>query len=64
MVCVLVSSEADHWSGQTKDYKIGKWFFSAIKHAALRNKNKDWLGVTLSGATCLTTDCFLSELAL
>ena len=63
MVCVLVSSEVDHCSGQTKDYQIGKCFSSA-KYAALRNKNKDWLGVTLSGATCLTTDCFLSELAL
>ena len=30
-------------SGQTKDYKIGICCFSAIKHAALRRKSKDWL---------------------
>jgi len=29
-------------SGQTKDYKIGIYCFSA-KHVALRSKNKDWL---------------------
>jgi hypothetical protein len=29
-------------SGQTKDYKIGIYCFSA-KHAALRSKSKDWL---------------------
>ena len=29
-------------SGQTKDYKIGIYNFSA-KHAALRSKSKDWL---------------------
>jgi hypothetical protein len=29
-------------SGQTKDYEIGIFCFSA-KHAALRRKNKDWL---------------------
>jgi hypothetical protein len=29
-------------SGQTKDYKISIYSFSA-KHAALRSKSKDWL---------------------
>ena len=29
-------------SGQTKDYKIGIFYFSA-NHAALRRKSKDWL---------------------
>ena len=28
-------------TGQTKDYKIGIWCFSA-KHAALMRKGKDW----------------------
>ena len=44
---VLKSSAVDHRfeprSGQTKDYKIGICCFSAIKHAALRRKSKDWL---------------------
>ena len=31
-------------SGQTKDYKIGIYCFSA-KHAALRRKGKDWLAL-------------------
>ena len=30
-------------SGQTKDSEIGICCFSAIKHAALRRKRKDWL---------------------
>ena len=46
MVSVLASSAVDHefelWSGQTKDYKIGIYCFSA-KHSALRRKSKDWL---------------------
>ena len=46
MVSVLASSAVDrgfeHWSGQSKDYKIGICCFSA-KHAALRSKSKDWL---------------------
>jgi len=29
-------------SGQTNDYEIGIYCFSA-KHAALKNKSKDWL---------------------
>jgi len=29
-------------SGQTKEYEIGIYCFSA-KHAELRRKNKDWL---------------------
>jgi hypothetical protein len=46
MVSLLTSSAVDHefkpWSGQTKDYKIGIYCFSA-KYAALRRKSKDWL---------------------
>jgi hypothetical protein len=46
MVCVLVSSAVDHGFeprlGQTKDYKIGIWCFSA-KNTALRRKSKYWL---------------------
>ena len=43
---VLNSSVVDHGfeprSCQTNDYKIGMCCFST-KHAALRNKSKDWL---------------------
>ena len=46
MFRVLASSAVDRGlearSGQAKDYKIGICCFSA-KHAALRNKSKDWL---------------------
>ena len=46
MVIMLTSSVVDRGfdlrSGQTKDYKIGVCCFST-KHAALRNKSKDWL---------------------
>ena len=46
MVSMLTSSVVDRGfdlrSGQTKDYKIGVCCFST-KHAALRNKSKDWL---------------------
>ena len=46
MVSVLASSVVDHGfepsSGQTKDYKIGIYYFSA-KHATLRRKSKNWL---------------------
>ena len=31
--------------GQTNDYKIGICSFSAIKHAALRRKSKDLVGL-------------------
>ena len=45
-VIVLASSAVDrgieHRSDQTKYYKIGICCFS-VKHAALRDKNKDWL---------------------
>jgi len=40
MVSVLASRAVDR--SQTKDYKVGIFFFSA-KHAALRRKSKDWL---------------------
>ena len=47
MVRMLALSVVDRGfeprSGQTKDYKIGICCFSAIKHAALRRKSKDWL---------------------
>jgi hypothetical protein len=46
MVSNLASSAVDRGfeprSGQTKDYAIGIYCFSA-NHAALRRKNKDWL---------------------
>ena len=46
MVSVFASSMVDRGleprSGQTKDYKIGIFCFTA-KHAALRSKSKDWL---------------------
>ena len=46
MASVLASSAVDRGleprSGQTKDYKIDMYFFSA-KHAELRRKSKDWL---------------------
>ena len=46
MASVLASSAVDRGleprSGQTKDYKIDMYCFSA-KHAELRRKSKDWL---------------------
>ena len=46
MFSMLASNAVDRGfeprSGQTKDYKIGIYCFSA-KHAALRSKSKDWL---------------------
>ena len=43
---MLTSSVVDRGfeprSGQTKDYKIGIYCFSA-KHAAVKSNNKDWL---------------------
>jgi hypothetical protein len=46
MFSVLTLSAVDRGfepqSGQTKDFKIGIYCFSA-KHAALRSKSKDWL---------------------
>jgi hypothetical protein len=46
MVSMLASSSVDRvfelWSGQTKDYNIGIFCFSA-KHTVLRRKSKDWL---------------------
>ena len=46
MVSMLASSAVDHGfklrSGQTKDYKIGNFWFST-KYAALRIKSKDGL---------------------
>jgi hypothetical protein len=46
MVSILASSAVDSGfkprSGQTKDFQIGIYCFSA-KHAAVRRKKKDWL---------------------
>jgi hypothetical protein len=42
LVLSVVERGFEHWSGQTKDYKIGICCFSA-KHTALRRKRKDWL---------------------
>ena len=48
MVTVLASNLVDRGfdpqSGQTKYYTIGICCFSA-KHAALKRKNKNWLGL-------------------
>ena len=70
-VSMLSSSSVDHGfeaqSGQAKDYGIGICCFSA-KHAALniRRKSQEGLAwnqdICLSGATCLSTDCWFSQL--
>ena len=39
-----VGREFDVQFSQTKDYRIGIYCLSA-KHAALRSKSKDWLGI-------------------
>jgi hypothetical protein len=48
MVSMLALSVVDRGfelrSGQTNDYKIGIYCFSA-KHSALRRKSKDWLAL-------------------
>ena len=70
MVSVLASSLADRGfeprSGQPKDYKIGICCFSA-KHLAFRRKSKDRLARNQEnvsdGATCLSADCYFSELS-
>ena len=55
IVNVLASSAIgrgfEAWSGKTKNYKIGMYWFSA---------KTGWLGIRimcLSGATCLPVDC-------
>ena len=71
MVSMLALSVVDRGlefrSGQTKDYKIGICCFSA-KHAALRRKSTHWFArkriMCPSVATCLSTICCFSELAL
>ena len=66
MKSLVVDRGFELLSGQTKDYKIGVCCFSA-KHAALRRKGKDWLGIRLicpGEATCQSADCRFSELAL
>ena len=70
MVSVLASSLVDRGfeprSGQPKDYKIGICCFSA-KHLAFRRKSKDRLARNQEnvsdGATCLSADCYFSELS-
>jgi len=71
MVSMLVSSAVDRgcepWSGQTKDYRIGIYCFSA-KHTALRRKSKDWLAWNEDNVSewsdMSICDCCFSELAL
>jgi hypothetical protein len=71
MVSVLTSSTVGRGfeppSDQTKDYEIDICCFSA-KDAALRRKSKDcfgiWIGMCPSGATCLSADRCIGELAL
>ena len=71
MISVFASSAVDREfeprSGQTKDNQIGICCFST-QHAALRRKSKDCLARNQnnmsSGATCLSTHCCFSELAL
>ena len=69
---MLASSALDHGfeprSDQTKDYKIGIYYFSA-KHLPALNRRAmtGWLGIGVmcpSGATSLPADCCFSELAL
>ena len=69
MVTVFSSGAVDRGFeprlGQAKDYKSGICCFST-KHAALRAKTA-WLGIRImcpSEATCLSADCFFSELGL
>jgi hypothetical protein len=54
MASVLISSAVDRgfepWSGQTKDYKISIYCFSA-KHTALRRKSKDGLAWNLDNVS-------------
>ena len=68
MVRMPVSSAVDRWleprsRKKEKTFKIGICCFSD-KHAASRNKSKDWLArnrdyICASGATCLPTGCCL-----
>jgi hypothetical protein len=71
MVSMLASSVVDHvlepQSGQTKDYKIGIFCFSA-NHTALRSKSKDWLARNQNNVSewsdMSIRDCCFSELVL
>ena len=68
MISVLASSAVDRGfqprSGQTKDFKIDIYCFSA-KHAALRRKSKDLFALNLpSEATSQYADCCFIELTL
>ena len=71
MVGVLASSAVDRGieprSCQIYDYKIGIGCFSDT-HTTLRRKSKDCLARNQDNvsqwATCLSTDCCFSELAL
>jgi predicted LPLAT superfamily acyltransferase len=42
LAIIVVDREFEQWSGQTKDYEIGIWYFF-LKHMALRSQSKDWL---------------------
>ena len=49
----------------TKDYQFGICCFST-KHTACERAKTEWHGIKIrcwSGATCLSMDCFFSELA-
>jgi hypothetical protein len=62
----LVDRGFDPQLGQTKYYTIGICCLSA-KHAALKRKSKDWLGLNQhmsEWASCLSTDCCFSELSV
>ena len=68
---MLASSVVDHvlepQSGQTKDYNIGIFRFSA-NHTALRSQSKDWLARNQNNVSewsdMSIRDCCFSELAL
>jgi len=59
----VIDRELESRSGQSKDYEIGIWCFSA-KQAVLRRKSKTgWLRIRilcLTGATYLSAHCCFS----
>ena len=63
LVLHTVDREFKQWSGQTTNYEIGIYCFSA-KHAALGSRITDWLSRNQSAATCLPADCYFGEVAL
>ena len=72
LVSTLASNVVDRGfeprSGQTKDYTIGIYCFSA-KHAALMRKSKDWFARNQNNVSewsdmSICADCCFSELSL